>query len=332
LAAGQVLIAFAELLSPPFWIPWFLGCQIVAGSGGSIFMVNHVAYLSGSTDRKGRSYAFSLREATAPFAGFIGSLLGGVLPSVFSSLTAVGMDNPGPYRWTILVAAAISGTSLFAVLRADPVEKPEQARGQKEARGSRVPTLHILLYAVFAFFLITGAWSVITFFNVYLDDGLRVSTALIGAVVAVTQLAGGIAALWAPAVITRLGNKRCVLLAIAGMFLGLMPLAFIPAWWAAAAGRLIICVSNALGMTAFTVLYQEGVDSQWRSVAAGAVQVAFTTGRFVLSLGGGRMIVSAGYRAYHLAIACAMIAGGAVALFLHQGPGESSRQPEAEAL
>ena len=96
LAAGQVLIPFAELLSPPFWIPWFLGCQIFAGSGGSIFMVNHVAYLSGSTNRKGRSYAFSLREATAPFAGFIGSLLGGILPSVFSRLTAVGMDNPVP--------------------------------------------------------------------------------------------------------------------------------------------------------------------------------------------------------------------------------------------
>ena len=80
---------------------------------------------------------------------------------------------------------------------------------------------------------------------------------------------------------------------------------------------------SALAFTAFTVLYQERVTADWRSVAAGAVQGATTLGGFGVNLGGGQLIVAAGYRAYYLAAAAAMLAGGVVSCFLRPRPEEA---------
>jgi hypothetical protein len=88
----------------------------------------------------------------------------------------------------------------------------------------------LLILALSAVVLLRfGAWGVLTtFFNVYLDDSLLVSTALIGGLVAAAQLVAVPAALAAPLVVGRWGIVRTIMLGSLAMGLTILPVALIP--------------------------------------------------------------------------------------------------------
>jgi predicted MFS family arabinose efflux permease len=153
-----------------------------------------------------------------------------------------------------------------------------------------------------------GRGAVTTFFNVYLDDGLGVSTSLIGALVASAQLLSVPAALAAPVLVARSGELRTITLGMLGMAFFVLPLALIPHWGAAGLGLVISTAFFSATSGPMQLYSQELVERRWQATMAAAFMMGPGLAFAATSLAGGIAIATVGYTSLFL------LAAGLIAL------------------
>jgi MFS family permease len=304
---GYGLLPFAE------WVPiglrsgWLISTFTVAHLGLTLYLVNSNPFLMASTTPHERNHVFSVQSALWPMAGFAGSLIGGLLPGIFAAGFGVTLDSPLPYRYPLMIAALLLIPAVGVVLKTREIEPANQS-SEHQHRGS-MPLAIIALLALVGFLRVGGEGIGRTFFNVYMDDGLGVSTAQIGSLLAAAQLLAVPAALFTPLLAARWGNARVLMWGTFAVALSLLPLALIPHWIAAAAGFISLIVLVSVTRPVFIVYTQEAVARPWWSTMSGAttMTVGFSWG--VTAFGGGYMIASVGYSGLFLTGAVLTAAG-----------------------
>jgi len=166
-----------------------------------------------------------------------------------------------------------------------------------------------------------------SFYNVYMDSFLKVSTARIGAVAGGCQLVAAAGAVAIPAIVSRLGTSRTFALACAGMSLGALPLALAGQWLGAGAGVIGVGVMNTIAFPAITLYHQELVRPDWRSVMSGVHMMSCALAWTCLGAGGGFLIVWQGYRVlFLLGAAMTALGSGVFWLYARVPRGEYARQ------
>jgi predicted MFS family arabinose efflux permease len=244
-------------------------------------------------------------------SGFLGSLVGGVLPGLVAPWMLADLTQAAPYRVALWIGA---GLGLPAVLALFLVRDSGEDRWEDSEEGERAGAFPITLLAVMAAVVLlrsAGVGTSRTFFNVYLDGALGVSTGQIGALFAVIQLLSVPAALVMPVLSGRWGHYRVVVWASLGMAASMLPLALFPHWAAATMGRAGIYALSAIADPAIGLYQMELVRPRWRSVMAGVASTAMGLSWTALAFGGGYLITSLGYRALFL-VAGLMTAAGTV--------------------
>jgi MFS family permease len=245
-----------------------------------------------------RTHAYAVQSAASTLSGFVGSLVAGMLPGWFAGLLRVSLDDPAPYRYPLWIAAALLLPAVFAVFS---IRQPEasQQKVQVEGEGTLPVGLFVSL-ALAVFLLAVGAGAARSFYNVYLDDALRVSTSMIGTLSAVGQLVAAVAALSVPALAERWGHPRVYTLASLGVAACLLPLALIPNWVAAGLGYLGVISLNAITLPVINVYQMELVEPRWRTAMSGATSMANGLSWSAITFAGGYVIAALGYRTLFL--------------------------------
>jgi MFS family permease len=313
LAVGFWLLPLAEFLAGAWRAGWLLATSVLTYLGFALYLVNGLPFMMGATGPEERNHAFSVHVALMPLAGFVGSLVAGVLPDVFAALLGVSLEEAAPYRFPLWLAALLL---IPAVLVLRPTRSTAGQQGQASAangplaRTGRPPYGLIVAIALIMVFRFGGRGTVVTFFNVYLDEGLGVSTALIGAMSAIGQLLSVPAALVAPLLAARWGNPRTIFWGTMGMALCTLPLALVPHWTAAGLGFVGSTASFLTTVGPLRVFSQELVAPRWRATMASAFMMGAGLAFSGMSLVGGYVIVDLGYHTLFLAAAGMMAAGG----------------------
>jgi predicted MFS family arabinose efflux permease len=107
----------------------------------------------------------------------------------------------------------------------------------------------------------------------------------------------------------RRSNGWIVLVANLGVALSLLPLALIHHWTAAAASRLLFVIVSAIWLPALQAFQMERIDPEWHSIGYGAVAMAMGSGFGSMSIAGGYIIATAGYRSlFGLGTAISLVA------------------------
>ncbi len=302
-AAGFCLLPLAESVALDLRTGWLLGTTILTFLGLALYLVNGLPYMMGATGTRERNHAFSIHSALLPLAAFGGNLVGGVLPGFLASLLGVPLTEAAPYRYTLWLAALlllpavpvlISARSAGRLQVQAPVATPNQSGS------SRVPIGPLLAIALFTALRFGGRGPVVSFFNVYLDDGLGVSTALIGALSATAMLIAVPAALLAPLMVARRGNVRTIAWGMVGLALFTLPLALIPSWSVAGLAYIGSSAMFALTVGPLRVFSQELVAPRWQASMASAFMMGAGLSLAAFSLLGGYIIVAQGYRTLFL--------------------------------
>jgi MFS family permease len=310
LGLGSLLLAEAV---PGAWrAGWLAVTSVLAFMGFALFLVNSLPFLMGATGPEERNYAFSVQMALSPTSAFVGSLVAGVLPLAFASLLGLSPDDATPYRLSLGLAALLLVPGVLVLLRARPIHVElyqESAAG--EAGGAGQAPYGLIAVVALTMALRFGGWgSTTSFFNVYLDEGLGVSTALIGAVRAAAQVLAAPAALASPLLAARRGNGRVVLRGTVGTVLCMLPLALVPHLAAAGLGYAGATAMFSMTTGPVRVFSQELVAPRWRAAMASAFMMGAGLAYAVMSFAGGYIIVALGYRLLFLAGA-GMIAASA---------------------
>jgi MFS family permease len=304
----------AEFLAGPWRTAWLLATSILAQFGGSLYMVNSLPFMMGATGAEERPYAFSVHFALIPLAAFVGSLIAGVLPGVFAGQRGLLLEQAAPYRLTLWVAALLLFPGALLLLRTRPAAG-QQTRGVPPSHSAppanRVPYALIAAIALIMGLRFGGRATTLTFFNVYLDDGLGISTALIGTLTALAQLLSVPVALCAPLLVGRWGNARIIFLGTLGSGLSVLLLALFPHWVPAGIGFVSSNALFAMTIGPIRVFSQELVALRWRASMASAFMMGAGLAFSVVSFVGGYIIVALGYPILFL-LGTALVVTGAL--------------------
>ena len=261
----------------------------------------------GATGPEERSYAFSMQMALWPLAGFAGSLVGGLLPGLFATLSRTLLAHPAPYRYSLLISALLFTPAVPTLLATGKVTTAH-ARGSA-AGARRAPYGLIGLLALVQLLQGAGEGVTRTFFNVYLDAGLHVATHQIGTLAAVGQLLFVPAALATPLLADRWGNRRVFIWASLGTALSLLPLALVPHWGAAGFGSVGVTALAAVWHPVYIMYRMEITSSGWWAVVNGATNMAMGLSWSGMSLAGGYVVTALGYPSLFLTGAGVTAAG-----------------------
>ena len=301
MAAGLGLLPLTDSLPASWRTGWLLWTTALVNLGQTAYFVNVTPFLMSASDPAERHRVFSVQVAVSPLAAFIGSLVAGVLPGVSATLLGVPAADPRAYRYPLLLAALVLLPAVPAIMssREVPAAQAEGPVGQ----GGRPPYALIAGMALAVLLRLAGRSAAITFFNVYLDEHLHASTALIGALAAAGQLLSVPAALLSPLVASRWGNMRTIVWGSLGMALSMLPLALVP--HPAAAGVAFVAVAALFSITTgpIRIYSQEIVAPPWRTAMSGGAMAALGVSISATALGGGYAIAALGYQSLFLAAA-----------------------------
>jgi hypothetical protein len=290
LATGFLLVPLAEFMAGAWRMGWLLATSILTYLGLALYLVNGLPFMMDASGPEERNYAFSVHMALAPLAGFAGSLVAGVLPGAFAALLGVPLMEAAPYRFPLWLAALLLVPGALALLATRSVDGRQ---AQTYTASAPVAAAGRASYGLFVAIALTmalrfgGRASVVTFFNVYMDEGLGVSTVLIGALSATGQLLAVPAALAAPFLMARWGNARTIFWGTMGMALCTLPLALVPRWTAAGLGFVSSTALFSLTTGPIRVFSQELVAPRWRAtIVAFGYNTLFLVGAGLMAAGG----------------------------------------------
>jgi MFS family permease len=313
LAASFGLLPLAELFTPPGSTAWLIAITALGHIGLALYLVNGLPFMMAATRPEYRSHAFSIHMAVVPLAAFAGSLLGGILPGVVAAGTGLPVEAAATYRLPLLLAALLLIPGIAVLLGTRTVDDGQTSTApapESVLQSSRAPLGLILAIGLTMALRFGGRGILVTFFNVYLDDGLAASTALIGSLSAAGQLLAVPAALSAPLLVARGGNARTVSWGTVGMALCLLPLALVPHWALAGLGFVSSTALFSVTVGPIRVFSQELVAPRWRASMASAFMMGAGIAFAVVSLLGGFAITAFGYQTLFLIAAGLMAAAG----------------------
>ena len=320
------ILPLAEFVPAGMRSGWLLACVFVRAIGYALYWVNARPFLASATRERERSHVYSIQSALWPLSGFAGSLIAGLMPGLFAAALNLPLDHPAPYRYPLWVVAVVLLPGLVAIgsIRVFSLDQEREQVGQP----GRAPFATIALLSVCILLQATGHSVAMAFMNVYLDDGLQVSTASIGTISAVTQLLSAMAALSTPVLAKRWGSGRVFYLGSVGIALCLLPLAFVPHWSAAALGFLGITILNGIAFPAINVYQMQVVSSGWRTAMSGATAMASGLSYSAASFFGGQAIAGWGYRPLFVSGATLTFAGALLFGVCFGGSGKRSAVKE----
>ena len=304
LAAGSLLLPLADTLATEWRLAWLLINVSVLYLGLALYFVNTAPYVMESIRPEQRTHIFSFQTALLALAAFLGSLIGGFLPLAFAGLLGSSAGQPAPYRYALLIAGLAVLPAMLAIHSARPAAIARQAAPAAAAAAASPRTRPLIgllaMIAIVRVLQVSGLAVTITFFNVYLDSALLVSTARIGLLIALGRLLGIPAALATATLTARYGNRGVVIGASIGTALSILPIALIPHWGAAGISLIGVVGLSGIRYPAAMVYFMELAPPAQRATVSGLTEMAAGICFTAMTFGGGYIIAAFGYRSLFL--------------------------------
>jgi MFS family permease len=328
---GLALLLLVESQPASLWPAWLMVSQGVTMIGAAFLTVNIAPYLMAVTGERERNHAFAAFQALIPATAFLGSVIAGVLPGMWAGQLHTTLAEPAPYRMALWLAPILQWLAIVPLLGADRARIAP--RGAQRTGDDRAPLLLLVGFGCIVFLQAIGEGTVRNFFNIYLDAGVGVPPAQIGAIMGTAQLLPILAALSLPFFVAKWGTGNTLAMATAALALCLLPLAAsLPVWGAAVAYTGAIGVMTLTGATR-DLLGQELVTPRWRTTIQSAIIIGLALGWATIGVVGGWLIDAIGFGAMFFAGAISVAAAaGTLMLFLRRTHRAQQPTPEPPAL
>lgn len=291
---GIVALSTADLLPGPWRQPWILGMGVFGISFVALYMVSSLPFLTAITTAEERPHAFAFYWALNPLGATLGGVVGGLLPGFLAGVTGTPVDQPRPYGYALALGMLVYVPILWALSTLREGQPQRRTVDDRVERGA-APYVLLGVIALVCLLRVGGEFTARTFFNVYLDSVWSVSTARIGATVAVASLLTIPAPLVTPLLIGRMGQVGTVVVGALGVAGSIVLLAFGGHWIVAAVAFVGLSALAAMARSVWTLLTQEAVEPAWRSTVTGVSNLTSGLGAAAMSSAGGVMVTGLGY-------------------------------------
>jgi MFS family permease len=321
---GMLLLPLTEVTSGGLRDAMPILSQAVMTGGWAMCGVNMVPALMGLTTPQLRTSAFAMNSVFRGIGTFAGTVVGGFLPGMFAAFTNAPLGDSAPYRWALWVAAGLGFFALIPLLQLGPIE----GKSVTITEGSPEPfpfgwVVLLILYS----YLTHGTFATChAFCSAYMDTDLQLSPGAIGLIIGAGQFVAILAPLFVPTLAQRYSNQWVLAGISLGMGISLLPIVLWENWLAVGFARLGIVALDAMWQPSLQVMQMETVSTRWRSLAYGIFSMMLGLAFASVSLSGGYIVASMGYRPFFLG---GVIAGvvGAVLMRVISVPLRAEHEP-----
>ncbi len=224
---------------------------VVLGMSNELFNISAAPFMMENSSARERTMLFSASFGLSSLSGFVGSLVGGQLPRLMSSVFVLTLDSAPAYGAALLISPALNLLAMFPLLWMREASRPtwnprwvvpnvrlmslavEDIWRQFKAapvltwRGLRHKQVIVRLLLPNAIISI-GAALLIPYMNVFFRERHHVPDGTLGVIFAWSSVVTGVATLAAPLLARRWGKIRSVALAQAASLPFLLIIGFAP--------------------------------------------------------------------------------------------------------
>ena len=303
ITGGMFAVPLAQWGPTGWQAAWLLVGHVLSYVGLAFFFVHSAPFVLSITMGDWQNRALAWQSATLAVAGFTGGLLGGYLPGWIAVWLNLPVDNPTPYQYPLLLAAVLLSFAFFVFVRMpepvieamNPAEITGGSRPSKVVQWTAPIWIFIMMILVVRMLQVAAPGAIITFANVYLDDGLHITTERIGIITAIGKLASVPIALLTPLILHRWGNFKAVIWISLISVVAALPLALTDNWQLAGAGYALASGVGPLRYLSFLVFSLSMVSPARRGLVSGAGEMAIGLGFALMAFVGGYLIAGYGY-------------------------------------
>ena len=315
-------LALSDMMPRGVQPTWLIAMFSLLYLGVAFFFVNAAPALVSITTGSERSRVISVQSAMNNLLAFVGGPIAGFVPLSLVALWGWSIHAPATYRVPLLISTGLFVAAALLILRVHvrPLDHDDAAHVVKSSARPGVPVVGasflsvLLILSLVRFLTSFGIGAGLTFFNVYMDDALSVSTATIGLMIAASHLLSVFSALMVPRVVARWGAADSSVAAALAAGLSLLPMALIPFWPVAGLSFVTMGAISSVRYNSFFVYMMEVTPPRYRTTMAGAGEFSGGMGFAIVSLIGGFTIVTFGYGALFVGAGLATILGSVVLL------------------
>ncbi|MDP3185534.1 MAG: MFS transporter [Anaerolineales bacterium] len=278
LGSGVVAVAIAVMVLWPSKLVFIL-TNVVMGAAQSLSAVSMSPFLIENSGEEERTYLFSLSSGVQMTAAFIGSSIGGNLPTWIAVRQGVSPTSSSAYAGAlgvIAAAALVAIIPLFA-MRMPRLEKSQRSLFAPFSYAARHPAL---LGKLVLPMLITsiGAGLFMPFMNVFFRVVHHQPDPVIGNVLAWGALAMGVGLLIAPIISDRIGKIQLVVITQGLSIPFLVMLGYAPWFWMSALAHYVRLALMNMGGPVYQTFVMEQVEPSSRATVASLVSMAWNFG------------------------------------------------------
>ncbi|MGY5878865.1 MAG: MFS transporter [Candidatus Thorarchaeota archaeon] len=269
---------------------YLLFSQLLYGIGNGFNGVCWQPYTTSVTTKEERVHVFSVRYAFFLVASLLGSLVGGFLPTLFTSF-GFAINLLSAYRLSLWIALIPIGLSVISII---PMKTDRVVKKRSFGFGNVIHRRFIGKYALAWTVSGLGAGLFVHFFNVFFNLAFAADEVTIGIIFAINTIVMAAGNFTSPAIVDRFGKLGTII----WFQIFSLPFLFLLSWSPVLYIGVIGFVSRALFMNiawpVMDVFYMEGLENDEQATAMGVINTGDSLGRAIgLNIGG--MLLASGF-------------------------------------
>ena len=263
------------------------------GLGWSFIWVSSSPFMVASSTQSARTHLFSIQFGLNTLAGVLASLIGGILPYVFTFLFDLPLESAGAYRGTLLIAGALCAVSLLplAAIRSRSGEPRTDTPGAGMSQYH--PIMRKLVFTELAISL--GAGLLMPFVNVFYKLRFALPDHVLGGLFAACSLTMGLAVMLVPLWVKRIGKVKTIVLTQALSLPFLLLMGFSPTFALSAGSYLIRTALMNMSAPVLTAFAMGIVPAPLRPITSSLLVLSWNGGWAISAYVSGKLQVKIGF-------------------------------------
>ncbi len=276
--AGRTLASLGIVLSPGPW--WLRLSMITFGLSGSLWMVSGSPFMMENSEAEERNALFSASFGLQTLVGFIGTLVGGYLPTIFGGFLRVDVESATAYAATMGVTVALSALALVPMFLIE--EKPRESK--VEARSLLLPWRNLseprLALRIFVpnVVISMGAAILIPYMNLFFKDTFEIPDGTLGILFSISSVITGVATLASPVLADRWGRIRALVYTQLTSIPFLLTIGFAPLFWVSGMAFWVRAALMNMGNPLYSAFAMEQFTDRERATISGLMGMSWNIG------------------------------------------------------
>ena len=274
---GRLLAALGIILSPS--AGWLRLSMITFGLSGTMWMVSAAPFMMENSTEDERDTLFSSSFGLQTLVGFVGTLVGGYLPTLFGGFFNVPVESASAYRATLGVMALLLFLALIPLSSIFEQARPPVEKGRSPWPWQNIQDVGLVVRIFIPNIVISlGAAILIPYMNLFFKETFRISDGVLGILFAISSVVTGVATLAAPLLAERWGRIRSLFFTQLLSIPFLLIIGFSPLFWVAGIAFWVRAALMNMGNPLYSAFSMSQVEEKERATVSGLMGMSWNIG------------------------------------------------------